>query len=130
MSEASTYIPGVCNINPVEIRKRRMAGRVGVVITVVLSIALLALREPWYLSLLVFFPAFMAATGYLQAHNHFCVGFASAGKQNADKGGQAEIITDKKALALDKKKTQRMNLQAAGIAAAVTAVVIIIGFLI
>ncbi|MDB5183539.1 MAG: hypothetical protein JWO07_220, partial [Candidatus Saccharibacteria bacterium] len=62
---------------------------------------------------------------YLQAHNKFCVGFAAAKQQNAD-DGEIVDITDKQALALDKKKTQKMNLQATVIAALVTAIVCVI----
>jgi hypothetical protein len=62
---------------------------------------------------------------YLQAHNKFCVGFASSKQQNADNGEIVEI-TEKDALEADRKKIREMNLQATIIAAAVTAIVCVI----
>lgn len=125
MATQSHYIPGVCNINPVEIRKRRMAGHFGLAFTVILITLAFLLHVSWIFRIVIIIPAFLSATGYLQAHNKFCVGFASQKQQNADTGKIVQI-TDKEALALDKKKVRTMNLQATIIAAAVTAVVCVI----
>jgi len=125
MATATHYIPGICNINPVEIRKRRMVGHFGLAVTIILVALALVMHVSWIFRIVVIIPAFIAATGYLQAHNKFCVGFAAQKQQNADTGEIVQI-TDKEALALDKKKTRVMNLQATIIAAAVTAVVCVI----
>ena len=125
---STNYVPGVCNINPVEIRQRRMSGHVGLLITGVLIALVFVLHASSYLRIVIFMPAFISAIGYLQARNKFCVGYAGAGQQHADDGGTAQTITDKKALALDKRKTRTMNLQATIIAALVTAIVTVIPF--
>ncbi len=123
---ATNYIPGVCNINPVEVRQRRMSGHIGLVLTLILIILMFALHASWYLRIVIIIPAFISAIGYLQAHNKFCVGYASSGQQHADDGGKVVTITDKEALALDKRKTRTMNFQASVIAALVAAIVIVI----
>jgi hypothetical protein len=76
------YVPGVCNIGPAEIARRRRAGYVGLVVTAVVIAAVLVFRAPAYWRLLVFFPASIAASGFLQASMHFCAGFGMAGVFN------------------------------------------------
>ena len=75
-------MPGVCNIGPAEIARRRRAGYVGLVVTAVVIAAVLVFRAPAYWRLLVFFPASIAASGFLQASMHFCAGFGMAGVFN------------------------------------------------
>src|SRR5437879_5717519 len=102
MVEAAHYIPGVCNINPVEIRKRRVTGHIGLAITIILVALAISMHVSWMFRIIVIIPAFLSAIGYLQARNKFCVSFAAAKQQNADSGEIVEI-TDKQALGLDKK---------------------------
>lgn len=118
---ASSYIPGMCNINPKEIAQRRRIGHIGLSITILLAFLLLFIDlSPW-LRLIIFIPTFLAATGYLQAKNKFCVGYANAQQHHADDGTVVDI-DDKSALAADKKKAQLINLQAFGIATVVAIV--------
>lgn len=97
---ANTYIPGVCNIGPAEIARRRRTGWTGAVITVGAWAALAAFDAPPALRLLLFFPAMMSATGFLQAAMHFCAYFGfgalfnfgpEAGKGNTDTVVEAEF---------------------------------------
>jgi len=125
MATATNYIPGVCNINPQEVRKRRLSGHVGLALTVVLAAAALILHATWYFRIVLIIPSFISAIGYLQARNKFCVGFASAKQQNADNGDTVKI-TDQAALKKDSQKSRFMNLQAVVIAAVVTAVICVI----
>lgn len=73
------YVPGVCNIGPAEIARRRRSGWIGLIATAVLWATLVALDAPPLLRLLTFFPAATAAAGFLQAAMHFCAyfGFSS-----------------------------------------------------
>lgn len=109
----SNYVPGICNINPAEIKQRRNAGHFGLASYLVVLVVLVTLNaaEFWYITLFV--PAFIAAIGYLQARSKFCVGYASAGMQHADDDPEAKAVADK-AKALDQKRARRMNLQASG----------------
>ena len=121
MSRAETaYVPGVCNINRAEIAKRRMVGHIGLAVFVIVLVALLATGVSRSFRVILFLPAMMAASGYIQARNHFCTGYAMAGKQNAEQASTtASNIDDEAAKADDKRKAKRMNTQA-GLIALVT----------
>jgi hypothetical protein len=79
---APEYIPGVCNIGRAEIRMRRIFGWIGLGMALALwaAFAFWGVRAPW--RLLVFFPASIAAIGYLQAKEHFCAHFGLGGVFN------------------------------------------------
>ena len=79
MASKTEYIPGVCNIGPAEIGRRRRAGWIGAVATVALWAILWIFKVPAQWRLFLFFPASMAATGFLQAALHFCAGFGMRG---------------------------------------------------
>jgi hypothetical protein len=125
MSEATNYIPGMCNINPQEIAKRRNIGYMGLVASVILLALFIGFDAPWWIRLVIFVPAFTSATGFLQAKNKFCVGFAGANMHHADDGETVEI-TDAKSLLLDKLKSRKINLQAFAVAFIVTIAAILI----
>ena len=93
------YQPGVCNIGPAEIDRRRRAGHIGVVATIVLFAVLVALDLPPIVRLVLALPAAVAASGYLQARMRFCAGFATAGVYNFGDVGPREQVTDRAALA-------------------------------
>ena len=124
---SSAYVPGVCNINRKEIANRRMIGYVGLAASLILLVALIALSLSRYYRLIIFVPAVISASGFLQAKNRFCVGYAGAGQHNAEEGSDAAVkITDESALAKDKKKSSRINRQSFAIAVAVTVVALLI----
>ena len=62
---SKAYIPGVCNIGPVEIAARKRAGWIGIFVTALLWAILFYFGAPSPWRLLVFFPAAMAATGFI-----------------------------------------------------------------
>jgi hypothetical protein len=126
-TQSPSYVPGVCNINYEEIAQRRKAGHLGLGIFVVVFVALLFMNISRYYRIILFLPALLGAIGYLQARNHFCVGYAGSGLQNAEEGSdKATAIIEKEALAADKKKARQMNLQAIGIAFLITVIAVII----
>jgi hypothetical protein len=129
MSEdkSKDYVPGVCNINREEIAKRRKIGHLGLGVLVVLLILFIYLDANITFRLLLFLPAMLASSGYLQAREKFCVGYAGAGKQNATEGStEATNVIVKEALAADKRKARRMNWEAFAIAILVTFIIIAI----
>lgn len=81
------YIPGVCNIGPAGIKKRKQAGWMGLAATVVLWGLFIYLNAPPVWRLLLFFPAMMSAMGFLQAYMHFCAYFGFAALFNFDDAG-------------------------------------------
>lgn len=82
MASRTEYVPGVCNIGPAEIRRRRKSGWIGLGATILLEAVLAVFRvaAPWRLFL--FFPASLGAAGFLQAALHFCAGFGMQGVFN------------------------------------------------
>lgn len=109
MATNSTYTPGVCNIGAAEIAKRKQSGWFGLFALFVLwgLLVLLDVGRPWYL--LVFFPAAMAATGFLQAYLHFCAAFGLKGVYNIVKPtGQTETVQQQEMRAKDRRKALRI----------------------
>ncbi len=100
------YIPGVCNIGPAEIKSRMIAGWFGLILTVVVGALLFYLPVSPWTRLVLFFPAFIGAIGFLQAAFHFCVAFGAQGLFNvSNEAGKTESISQKE---FRKKDQQRV----------------------
>lgn len=82
ISPQPEYIPGVCNIGPAERQMRRTIGWLGVLISIILTVVLLAAGTDRGWRLLVWFPATVAAVGFLQSAWHFCAKFGFGGVFN------------------------------------------------
>jgi hypothetical protein len=126
---ANQYQPGVCNIGPEEIARRRRAGHVGAIMTLGLLAVLLLLHvSPWW-RLLIAIPAAGTTVTYLQAILHFCVGFARLGVFNFGELGRMERVRDDAALHADRMKARRMIAAgcAIGLAVGVLAVLLQVG---
>ncbi len=104
-----TYVPGVCNIGPAEIARRRQAGHVGATAAIGLLLALLVLNAPRPARLLVAIPAAGAASGYLQARLRFCAGFGSAGVYNFGTVGSTVAVLDPDARARDRRRSLEIS---------------------
>lgn len=126
MTQQAVYQPGVCNIGPAEIRRRRAGGWAGLAVTVIYLVLEFALgwAAPW--RLLVFIPAMMAATGFLQAAFQFCVNFGTRGLFNFGELGTQESVHE----AEYRKADQRKALLIAGLSAGIALVVAVVAFLI
>jgi hypothetical protein len=109
------YQPGVCNIGPAEIARRRMAGHVGAAVAVILFIVLVALHAPPITRLLIILPAAVSASGYLQAHLHFCAGFGARGIFNFGDVGTTQEVADPEARARDRAMSRRISFASLGI---------------
>lgn len=96
MSTKPTYIPGVCNIGPAEIKLRRSAGIIGLAATIVFWLLFVWLDVPALLRLTLFLPATLAAVGFLQAWLHFCVKYGMNGLFNVSDGMASQESVDKK----------------------------------
>ena len=112
MSITSNYIPGVCNIGEVEISQRKRFGFIGLAITIVLWIALdLGYANPLW-KLVLFFPAFVAATGLIQGYSHFCAGFGLKGVFNFGPAlGKTDTVEQAEFRAQDKHRATVIFLQ-------------------
>ena len=103
------YQPGVCNIGPAEITRRRRAGHVGLAATIGLLVGLILVRAPRRARLVVALPAAASASGYLQAHFHFCAGFGSRGVYNFGELGSVIETTDATTRATDRATAMRIG---------------------
>jgi hypothetical protein len=112
---AVDYSPGVCNIGPAEIARRRLAGHVGLLVSVAGLAALVVTGAPHWTRLILVLPAATSASGYLQAWFHFCAGFGSRGVYNFGPVGTVSAVTAPEARARDRAKSLRIGVGALAI---------------
>lgn len=118
-SDFVKYQPGVCNIGPQEIARRRRAGHVGLIVSVALFALLLALAAPHWVRLALVLTVGVSASGYLQAWFHFCAGFGSAGIYNFGPLGTVERVVDPEAHRRDRMRSLQIGLASLAIGLAV-----------
>src|SRR5258708_3692977 len=105
-------------------RLRIMGGWFGVVIFLALLAWFYMAGLPKWSRLFLFLPAMMAAVGFLQYYNHFCVNFGMRGKWNVEKEAfHTEVVADPGARRLDREKALRMLLLGFILSLAVTILV-------
>lgn len=114
------YAPGVCNIGRAEIGRRKLIGWIAVAITALSGAACFTLNAAPAWRLLLFFPATLAALGFLQAARHFCVRFGLGGVSKVGPNvGQTDTIEQ----AEYRNKDRRTALRIIGLSVLVGAVV-------
>lgn len=119
MTARAEYIPGACNIGPAEIRRRRQSGWIGLGVTVLVWGAFLIFRAPAPWRLLLFLPAMLGATGFLQAAFHFCAAFGMRGVFNfGPEVGRTETVEQAEFRLKDRRKAGMIALLSALIGAA------------
>jgi len=123
----SEYVPGVCNIGSAEVARRRNAGWVGLALTVMVFVVLVWTGvNPWW-RLLLFLPAMVSASGFLQAHHRFCAGFSRAGVFNFGALGETHEVSDQEARAQDRRRGNQISIYAAMIGAVAAIVAVLVG---
>ena len=127
MTQSTTlYQPGVCNIGPAEIRRRRQSGYLGLAVAVVFLVVAFAFQWPAPWRLLVAVPVAVSAGGFLQAAFHFCVKFGTRGLFNFGELGTEEAVHE----AEYRRKDQRKAVLIAALGAVIALVVSVVAFLI
>jgi hypothetical protein len=113
------YVPGTCNIGPAEVARRRRVGHLGLALTALLAVVLLALgaARPW--RLLLALPATMAAAGYLQARLRFCFDYGFRGVHNFDALGHQQRVAAEAARAADRRRALAVALASLAVGLAV-----------
>jgi hypothetical protein len=120
------YIPGVCNIGPAEINRRRRSGWLGLGLTIILWLAFWVFHVPALWRFLLFLPAFLSAEGFLQTVFHFCAGFGMQGVFNfGSELGKTETVEQLEFRRKDQQKALLISLYSALIGIAIA----ILGFL-
>jgi hypothetical protein len=122
----TAYQPGVCNIGPDEIRRRRRSGHVAFIATIVAFAVLVALGAPPIARLLLAIPAAGAASGYLQARLKFCAGFGSRGMFNFGPVGDTHDVVDADARGRDRARARQIGLASVGIGVAVAVLAVLL----
>jgi hypothetical protein len=120
------YEPGVCNIGPAEIARRRRAGHLGLLVAIVLLAIVLAIGAPPLARLIVGLPVAVAAVGYIQARLKFCAAFGSRGTFNFGPVGETQQVQAPDARARDRARANQIGLAslAIGVGVAVVAVLL------
>ncbi|HEU4672939.1 MAG TPA: hypothetical protein VFS32_08580 [Candidatus Limnocylindrales bacterium] len=121
-----SYRPGVCNIGPAEIARRRRIGHVGLAATLIALAGLVLAAAPPIARLVLVVPAGAAASGYLQAALRFCAGFGARGVFNFGELGPTTAVEDRAARVRDRRRSFEINAASllVGIVVAVVAVLL------
>ena len=117
------YIAGSCNIGPQEIARRKQVGYLGLALTIVTAIVLLATHSSHVLRLLTFIPAALFGAGYVQSRKKFCFAFGFTGVFNFGALGTMNSVQAKNDLAADRKMALLIFSQSMAIAAVLTLII-------
>ena len=117
-----TYQPGVCNIGPAEIERRRRSALAATILTAVVAAAILVSGLPAMARLAVLPFAIATAITWLQVTRRFCVGFGAAGVLNFGDLGSTTSVLDPSARAADRRTVRRMLVEGLLYGSAATAV--------
>jgi len=120
------YSPGACNIGPREIARRRALGIAGLISSVVLGFALVAIDAPQIARALVLIPLWGSIISLEQARRKFCAGFAYAGIRSVNGSDATESVADPADLAIDRATARRLVAYCGVIALAITAVFVVL----
>src|SRR5271157_3098619 len=113
MPVVSVYKAGVCNIGPEEIKARNMVGWIGLAFYIFLLVVFIGLHLSRAWRLILFFPAFMSAIGFVQGRSHFCVHFGMAGLFNFGPLGKEQQVVDAALRAIDRKMAWKIIIYSA-----------------
>ncbi len=121
------YMPGACNIGPMEIRRRRAFAIAGFAAAAVLFVVLVAIGAPAWARLTLLLPLMGGTFSWLQARRRFCAAFAMAGIANF--GGASDIlhgVQDAEARRADMAAVRRMTRDAFLIALPITVLAVLL----
>jgi len=114
------YIPGACNIGHEEIQRRIKAGWSGLILTIITATLLLWLGADRWWRLLIFIPAMMGATGFIQAYSKFCVYFGFGHLFNFGETGKTDTVEQVEFRAKDRAKAWQVIGYSVGVTVVVT----------
>jgi len=121
------YVPGVCNIGPWEIRKRRMFGIGALAAAALLLTVLIAVHAPAFARILVLLPAWGGAFSWLQAQRKFCGAYAMRGISNFGASYDTiDAVKDDAAHRADISALMRMTRDSFAIALVITVVAVLL----
>jgi hypothetical protein len=122
--EKAKYIPGVCNIGPQERKLRKIAGWIGILVTLALAVYFHLSVVPQAAKLFIFLPALVGSVGLLQYYQHFCVNFGMRGLFNVNKEAfKTDTVDQAKYRKMDQAKALQIIFIAVAISLGVTLLV-------
>jgi len=125
-TDSEGYVPGVCNIGPAEIARRRRAGHVALIATAVLFVALVGIGAPPIVRFVVALPTAVAAACYLEVRYRFCAELSSLDLFNFGELGRHDAVTDPADRARDRAMARRIAFGAGLIGLAVGLVAVLL----
>ena len=120
------YAAGSCNIGPKEIRRRRFVGLVGLALVLITVASFHSQHIKGFSRVSVFLPSILFSVGYLQSRKKFCLAFGMAGIFNFGSLGQVSKVISPADKALDRKTALNLMIQAFGLAALITIIVLVL----
>ena len=116
------YLPGDCNIGPVEIQRRRNIGYLGLSWMVICILLLELLKADLAYKLLLFGPSVVAFSGFFQARQKFCFLYGFRGVSSMLGRRKFSTVVDQSALRKDKIRALKLVLQVVLASALVTTI--------
>ena len=107
----SPYRPGVCNIGPEELARRRRAAISTSLFAAIVAGAIVLADLPQLARLAIFPFAAAAGVSWLQVIRKFCVAFGAAGVLNFGALGSTKRVADIESRATDRRIALRMILE-------------------
>ncbi len=120
---ANEYVPGSCNIGTGEIRRRQLVALIGAVLSISSLIGFISTDAQPSVRIGIFLPLSVASIGWVQSRKKFCLAYGFMGTFNFGKLGQLSRVSDKAALAADRKTATTILIQSLALAAILTLIV-------
>ena len=116
----SQYQAGVCNIGGPEVKRRKQVFRFGTIIFLFVAIYLVGTGAETSNAAIAFFPAMLAAVGFVQSRKKFCFAFGLMGTFNFAEAGKLSKVASKAEIAADRKQALTIIGQSVGLALVAT----------
>jgi hypothetical protein len=117
------YVAGSCNIGKGEVKRRQLVALIGLVLSVSTLVGFISTSTEPALRLGIFLPLSVASIGWIQSRKKFCLAYGFMGTFNFGKLGQLSKVSDKDALAADRKTALTILIQSLTLAAVLTLIV-------
>lgn len=123
------YQAGVCNIGGPEVATRKRLAYLGGALLVIYTVFLIVQESDTSMALFAIIPSMIFSIGFIQSRRKFCLAYGLMGTFNFQQLGRVTKITDKQALAADRRTAASIILQSVGLALILTVIVALISSL-
>ena len=123
------YQAGICNIGGPEIATRKRLAYFGGVVLIAYAALIIIQDFNTSISLFAIIPAMIFSVGFIQSRRKFCLAYGLMGTFSFQQLGNVTKITDRQALAADRRTAINIILQSVGLALILTAIIVLISSL-